>query len=121
MRIGVELGYFDSCPNWQLALERLHEAAAAEGVKVAARLRQVESLATTAELEFHGSPTLMVGGRDPFVDADDSIPAGLTCRLYPTPDGIQGAPSAAQLRRELRELGGGEQPTTAYSRSTTSS
>lgn len=47
-------------------------------------------------LGFSGSPTILVDGQDPFADQD--APIGLACRLYATEEGLQGAPTIAQLR-----------------------
>ena len=49
-------------------------------------------------LSFHGSPTILVDGSDPF---PASGPPGLACRIYDTPDGPAGTPSEDQLRAAL--------------------
>ncbi len=49
---------------------------------------------------FHGSPTVLVDGRDPFAAPDAAV--GLSCRLYQTDDGPAGAPSVEQLTAVLR-------------------
>ena len=53
-----------------------------------------------ALLWFRGSPTVLVDGRDPF--ADESAPAGLSCRVFATPEGLRGAPTVGQLLAVLR-------------------
>lgn len=45
---------------------------------------------------FHGSPTVLIGGIDPF--ADVSTVVGLACRFYRTPDGPAEVPTIEQLR-----------------------
>ncbi len=57
---------------------------------------QVRTQEEAEQLGFHGSPAILIDGRDPFERAD--APVGLACRLYDTPDGPQGAPSLEQLR-----------------------
>ena len=47
----------------------------------------------------HGSPTLLVDGRDPWADAE--APVGLACRIYRTEAGAEGSPSVAQLAEVL--------------------
>jgi hypothetical protein len=48
----------------------------------------------------HGSPTILIDGRDPF--AEPGAEASLSCRLYRNADGrTQGVPSAGQLRAAL--------------------
>lgn len=93
----LELLYFDGCPNWEVAAERLEAVAARRGLIVERRL-----VATAAEAQaagFRGSPTILVDGRDPFAAGDE--PFGLACRLYATPDGPAGSPTMEQLEAAL--------------------
>jgi hypothetical protein len=97
----LELRYFDSCPNWEIADERLHGALAATGhERLDVTYRMVTSPEAAERLGFRGSPTILVDGHDPF--ADESAPVGLACRIYQTEAGAEGAPSVAQLTRALR-------------------
>lgn len=93
----IELLYFDDCPHWKIADERLHAVASARGLEV------VHQLVTTPEeaeaTRFRGSPTILVDGRDPFAAGDE--PVGLSCRVYQTPDGPAGAPTFSQLEEVL--------------------
>jgi len=99
--VHLTLRYFDGCPNWEVARERLDEALRALGRGgEPIELERVETEADAERLSFRGSPTILVDGRDPF--ASDDAPVGLTCRVYLTEDGLQGAPSVAQLRQALR-------------------
>lgn len=94
----VELLYFDGCPNWAVAHERLLAVAGDRDVRIERRL-----VATPEEadaLQFRGSPTILVEGRDPFARGDE--PVGLACRVYQTPDGPSGAPTVEQLEEALR-------------------
>jgi hypothetical protein len=43
MSVAVTVLYFDGCPSWQAALERLHTAAARAGVPVRVSTRLVET------------------------------------------------------------------------------
>jgi hypothetical protein len=98
MRVGVR--YFDGCPNWRVAEERLREILAELGASdVEVELERVETPEQAQAVAFHGSPTVLVDGEDPFLD--DATPVGLMCRIYPTPEGPQGAPSVEQLRAAL--------------------
>ncbi|MGH8823737.1 MAG: thioredoxin family protein [Jiangellaceae bacterium] len=93
----VTLLYFDDCPHWRLVDRRLHALAADLDVRVS---YQVVSTPDDAEaLVFHGSPTILIDGRDPFAHADQ--PIGLACRIYQTPSGPAGAPTIQQLRSAL--------------------
>jgi hypothetical protein len=94
--VRVELLYFDGCPNWTVAEERLHEALRSvdrEGVHVA-KVR-VSSPQEAEELGFIGSPTIRFDGVDPFASGGELV--GLACRVYATPDGLGGSPTTAQL------------------------
>lgn len=97
----VTLLYFDGCPNWQVADERLQEALARAGrddVRVQRRLVSTREEAEAAR--FRGSPTVLVDGRDPF--ADPAAPVGLSCRVYRTADGLAGSPTVDQLLAVLQ-------------------
>ena len=97
----VTLLYFDGCPNWQVADERLQEALALAGrddVRVQRRLVSTPKQAEAAR--FRGSPTVLVDGRDPF--ADPAAPVGLSCRVYRTADGLAGSPTVDQLLAVLQ-------------------
>ncbi|MEM1333058.1 MAG: hypothetical protein AAGG08_06320 [Actinomycetota bacterium] len=48
---------------------------------------------------FHGSPSIIVNGVDPFADA--AAPVGLSCRMYQTPHGPAGSPTLEQLRNAI--------------------
>ncbi|PVU84310.1 thioredoxin family protein (plasmid) [Cellulomonas sp. WB94] len=92
----VELQYFDGCPSWHEAEERLREALDAAGrVDVVVERVLVSTPEQAAELSFHGSPSVLVDGVDPFAAPD--APVGLACRLYRTPSGLAGAPTVEQL------------------------
>lgn len=95
--VKLELLYFDDCPNWKVAAERLDAVAASRGVVV---VRRVVGTAEEAEASrFAGSPTVLIDGRDPFASGDGRF--GLACRVYNTPDGPAGSPTVAQLEAVL--------------------
>jgi copper chaperone CopZ len=87
------------CPNAALLVERL-TALGVEPETVTRTVVSDEAQAVAAGM--HGSPTLLVDGRDPFAAAD--APRALACRLYRGADGgVQGAPSLEDLRAVLSE------------------
>lgn len=92
----VELLYFDGCPNWMVAEERLAKAArlASRGDLTVHR-RRLETEEDAVSLGFAGSPTILIDDRDPFATGDERV--GLACRVYSTPDGLAGSPSVDQL------------------------
>jgi hypothetical protein len=94
--VNVTLQYFAGCPNWHVADEHLKQALTACGhVDVLVEYQRVETAEEAERLGFTGSPTILVGGRDPF--AVTAAPAGLACRVYATPEGIAGSPTIDQL------------------------
>ena len=94
----ITLQYFEGCPHWELAEERLREVLhglARDDVSLEYQL--IDSPEAAQRAQFHGSPSILVDGRDPF--ATGTEPVGMTCRVYRTDAGFQGAPTEAQLRR----------------------
>lgn len=97
----LQLLYFPGCPNWQLADERLRDAASPLGLSIEHVL--VTTTKAAERLSFRGSPTILIDGVDPFAAGDE--PIGLSCRIYLTPDGYEGSPTTAQLAAVLAETG----------------
>jgi hypothetical protein len=94
----ITIQYFDGCPHWKLADQRvrmvLHGLSRSD-VKLEYQL--IDSPQTAERVGFHGSPTILIDGRDPFVSGAE--PIGMTCRVYRSDTGPQGAPSVAELQR----------------------
>lgn len=96
----ITLLYFEGCPNWSVAEERLAVLATERpGMTVTARL--VETPAEAERLGFLGSPSIQVDNVDVF--AQPGLKVGLSCRRYATPDGYEGAPTLEQLRSVLAD------------------
>ena len=98
---GITLRYFDGCPNWGIAKARLEEALESLGESRSIKLERVETAHEADELDFRGSPTILIDGADPF---DATGPSGLSCRVYRTDAGLEGAPSVEQLTAVLNEI-----------------
>ena len=94
----VTLLYFDDCPNWLVANDRL-DTLLAEHPEMSITRYVVATPEEAERTGFRGSPSILVNGVDPFADPDD--PVGLTCRIYQTPDGPAGSPTVDQLRAAL--------------------
>ncbi|WP_260458722.1 thioredoxin family protein [Actinotalea ferrariae] len=76
----VELLYFDGCPNWTVADERLGEALRALGREdVAVEPCLVQSAAQAESLAFVGSPSIRVDGADPFASGKEQIGLSFGC------------------------------------------
>jgi hypothetical protein len=96
----ITLQYFDGCPHWKLADRRL------AGVlrdlhrdDVGLEYQLIESPEMAERIGFRGSPTILIDGRDPF--ATGAEPIGMSCRVFRTEHGPQGAPTEVQLRAVL--------------------
>lgn len=89
----LELLYFDDCPHWKIAADRLNAVATRRGLVVKRRL--VATVEDAQAARFRGSPTILVDGGDPFASGDEAF--GLSCRLYQTPEGPAGSPTLEQL------------------------
>ncbi|MDI3243379.1 thioredoxin family protein [Arthrobacter sp. AL08] len=94
----ITLQYFDGCPNWKVAEERLMTLAAERSGVVLVR-QLVNTVEEAERVRFHGSPSILINGVDVFAAAGASV--GLACRRYLTPDGAAGAPSLEQLKAAI--------------------
>lgn len=99
----IELLRIGECPNWMEAANRLDGVLAQLGVEPDEFIiRRVSA----PEPTFHGSPTILIDGHDPFVapgSAPQPADGGLSCRIYDTPDGPGGAPTSDQIRNVIME------------------
>ena len=101
-RARMVLQYFDDCPNWRIADEHLNLALAEVGSSGAVIEYEIVDTDERAQSSgFHGSPTILLDGVDPFADQNAAV--GLTCRRYANETGFAGAPSVAQLVAALRD------------------
>ena len=100
----VEVLYFDGCPTYETASKTLREALAEEGIAAEVELVAVNTNEEARRLRFPGSPTIRVGGRDlfPVYEREDWR---LGCRVYATPEGLEGSPTAEMLREALTKEG----------------
>lgn len=88
------------CPNVALLDQRLRDVVGVRG-DVRIEHQVIDDPAQAARAGMNGSPTLLIGGADPF--AGPGTAPGVSCRLYRDAEGrVQGAPSVAQLRAALR-------------------
>lgn len=91
----ISLLYFDGCPSWKIAEERLR-VIAEEHLGITVTRHQVDTIDEAQRVGFHGSPSVLIDGVDVFAEPDAGV--GLACRVYATPDGPAGAPTLDQLR-----------------------
>jgi hypothetical protein len=102
----IELLYFGGCPTYRHAEEDVRRALAETGVEAEVNLVEVNSDEEARRLAFPGSPTVRIDGRDPF-PVPERGEGGLACRVYATPEGMKGTPTAAMIREVL---GSGNEP-----------
>jgi hypothetical protein len=96
--MNIQLLYFDGCPNWAVADDRLAAALHELGREASVTRVRVEDWDDAERLNFTGSPTILVDGRDPF---DTGAAVAMACRVYRTEDGLDGSPSVTQLKKAL--------------------
>ncbi len=97
----VSFLYYEDCLSHALALERLREVMAEEGIPAEMEVIKVETEEQARELRFVGSPTILVDGQD--IDPPSDSRYALTCRSYRLADGrISPLPSKDMIRRAFR-------------------
>ena len=93
--------YYEDCPSYDLALERLREVMDEEGIPNVVEVIKVESEEQARKLRFVGSPTIRVDGQD--IDPPSDPRYALTCRAYRLADDrISPLPSKDMIRRAFR-------------------
>ena len=95
----ITIRYFEGCPHWRLADARVRQALRAVGLNATVEYDRVETHEDAVRTGFRGSPTILVDGADPW--ADGEAPVGLSCRIYRTEEGPQGAPTVRDLEAVL--------------------
>jgi hypothetical protein len=98
----ITLLYFDGCPHWEIADQRLAQVAS-EHPRVTVTRHRVETTEEAQRIGFHGSPSILINGVDAFARPGAGV--GLACRLYATPNGLAGAPTLDQLREAVGHAG----------------
>ena len=95
----IELLYFDGCPSWENGLQNLQTALQEDGISASVKMVKVETDEDAARLKFLGSPHFRVDGMDLWHEERDVY--SLSCRVYPTPNGIKGYPTVQMLKEKL--------------------
>jgi hypothetical protein len=95
----IQLLTVPDCPHRSPTLDHLREALERAGRPDAVVVeRQILDAAEAAAVGMHGSPTVLVDGRDPFTATPEP---SLSCRLYSSEAGLQGSPSIDDLVEAL--------------------
>ena len=99
----VSFLYYEDCLSHALALERLREVMAEEGIPAEMEVIKVETEEQARELRFVGSPTIRVDGQD--IDPPSDPRYALACRAYRLEDDrISPLPSRDMIRQAFRSL-----------------
>jgi hypothetical protein len=103
--VKVSVLYFADCPNWADAGQRMRTALDTIGHDdVEVHFHAVENAEEAASVGFGGSPTFLVDGVDLFGPPPSA--GTLTCRVYPTENGLSGVPTLTSLVTKLEEMTG---------------
>ena len=95
----IELLYFDGCPSWETGLKNLEAALQEEGITASVEMVKVKDDRDAARLKFLGSPSFRVDGAELWTEEREAY--ALSCRIYPSPEGIKGWPTVKMLREKL--------------------
>ena len=90
----IELIYFDGCPNLEAARANLQQALEEANVPPKWREWEQSDADAPAYVQRHGSPTILVNGRD--VTGAEVVVAAASCRA-------DGAPSVEAIRAALED------------------
>jgi hypothetical protein len=92
----IEVLYVSDCPNHAPTIERVKQVLASESLHVPVDEVLVSNESEAKALQFLGSPTVRVNGRD--VEPVENAMPGLSCRIY---DNFSGVPSQESVRRAI--------------------
>jgi hypothetical protein len=100
----IELLYFDGCPSWEGGLKNLEAALQEEGLTASVEMVKVADDEVADKLKFLGSPSFRIDDHDLWHEERENY--SLSCRVYPTPEGVKGFPTVAMLREQLKQFKG---------------
>ncbi len=100
--MNLELLYLEGCTSWHQTLENLRQALRSEGVALKVSLIRVVGTQQARALRFRSCPTIRLGGKSLFPEL--STKTGLSCRLYPSAEGLKEWPSVQMILQRLRSL-----------------
>lgn len=95
----IELLVVPHCPHARAADRLITAALTDTGVLATITRTVIPTYDAALARNFVGSPTILLDGSDPFPTGDR--PTGLACRLYTTPECLQGTPQFSQLREAI--------------------
>jgi hypothetical protein len=104
----VEILSFAGCANRDAAVALVERVVGELGLEPDVKLVDVGDPGAAERLNFLGSPSIRVDGRDIEPGASERRDYALSCRIYRTDEGMRGLPDERWLRDAL--AGGGLKP-----------
>jgi len=101
--MNVEILYFDGCPTYKTAVKTLQDILAEQNTEAQLETVAINTDEQAQQLRFPGSPTIRIDGRDIF-PTEDRADYRLGCRVYATPEGLRGSPTAEMIRTALKRF-----------------
>lgn len=77
----IEFQYFDGCPNADKTLQNLKELIDEGTIKDELMIKEVPNIDAAKELNFQGSPTMLLDGVDIYTEKEPKG-ANYSCRVY---------------------------------------
>ena len=99
----IEILYFAGCPNHHPAIARVTDILRQEAVTAELVEIEVKDASTAQQVEFLGSPSIRIDGRDVELAARSSRAFGFSCRTYFDEGRRAGVPPAAWIRAAVQE------------------
>ena len=99
----VEVLYFDGRPTYREVEKTLRRMLDREDAEADVELVAVNTHEEAQRLRLPGSPTIRVNGEDLFPVPAHRAGYALGCRMYATPEGLRGSPTAEMVRTLLAE------------------
>jgi hypothetical protein len=105
--VKIEVLYVLDCPHYPAAMAELKNVLAVERISAPISEVLVADPRTAEALQFRGSPTIRINGRD-IAGGSGLQHFAVSCRLYPG-EKQRGVPPAEMIHRAVREAMRGEQ------------
>ena len=101
----IEFQYFDGCPNSTVTLKNLQDLLSTEGIgDYELEIVEVPSPELAQELNFQGSPTVLIDGVDIYTEQTPKS-FSYSCRIFDIDGEKSGVLPNEYLRKKLIKLG----------------
>jgi hypothetical protein len=98
----IELLYLDGCPHRDATVDLVHRVMESEGMPGLVAQIRIGNPEDARALDFPGSPTVRVNGKDIEKLASYRLPVGFACRTYIVEGKPQGVPPRSWLEEAIR-------------------